>query len=140
MRAVVALSLALAACSGSRTTPPGGPPGAPDADLCAGRGCETASGLLTLTVLDAATMTPVSSQPSFLSSGYDGPMPFGCSAATSPCPSWQLAPSSALVGGTYTIDVVVAGYTTGQVTVTLAGPTSCCGAGPDVSATVTLAR
>lgn len=112
---------------------------AADADHCAGRGCATLSGQLTVTVLDAMTQMPIAVQPTFTTPIYSGPLAFTCSAAVTPCPSWVLGPQAAL-GYSLELHTSAPGYMPATTTVQFQMPVDCCGAGPDVATTITLSR
>jgi len=133
MRSAAACILAIAACG--KGHPPSGL--GPDADPCGGRGCYSATGPITLTVLDGSTHAPITVQPTFTAAIYSGPIPIQCTAMTTPCPSWQIGPG--IFGpGSADIGVAATGYASQQITVIAQGPVGCCGVGPVASATVTL--
>jgi hypothetical protein len=112
---------------------------AQDGTCCDGRGCASGVGPLTVTVLDAVTQQPVAGTITFTSTLYMGPIPATCSSSASPCPSWQIDGAQAFGAGAHDITATATGYRAATFTVVLMGPTGCCGQGPPVSATVTLA-
>jgi len=106
----------------------------PDPDPCAGLGCASGPGTLTLTVLDQATGQPVAGELTFTADGQT--LPFTCSAVVDPttaCPSWQLS-----IEGAFDVEVTALGYRPGTIHVLIEGPAGCCGIGPATSASLEL--
>jgi hypothetical protein len=140
MRAIVIAVVAITACaqndtsSDDCTVSKGG-------QCCDGRGCATGPGTLSLTVLDAATSQPIDGQLMATSSTYEGPLPFMCSTAASPCPSWELAAGPlGLSSGSLQITLSASGYQPLVYTAMLSEPTGCCGWGDTTFATVSLTK
>jgi hypothetical protein len=105
-------------------------------DSCAGLGCPSGSGTLTLQVLDTQTGAPVAGEVTFTAMGQ--PLHFMCSVfgdLGAACPSWTFS-----YEGTYDAVVQAAGYADGAIHFVLTGPAGCCGKGPDVSDTVKLTK
>jgi hypothetical protein len=107
-------------------------------DPCAGLGCATFPGTLTLSVVDGMGQ-PVA-DPTFTEQGH--PISAVCETDAGmiiqdagTCGAWVFDQLSV---GAQTITVGAPGYEPAMVSFTLQGPAGCCGKGPDVSQTVTL--
>jgi hypothetical protein len=146
MRTALALASIAAiaiACGSSSTSGSSGDGGTGsdggNPDPCAGLGCASSPGVLTMHVVDAS-QSPVAN-PTFAESGHplapvcvnDGGFEIDAGAS---CDSWRFP---FLSEGSHAIAVSAPGYATRTVTVTIQGPTGCCGQGPAVDEKVTLA-
>lgn len=130
------LALFLVACGGTTSGSDAGADGS--RNPCDGLGCAIGVGVLRVHVLDAQSMAPIAGV-SFSRGGAalaatcaaDAGAPDGGAA----CATWEL---DALGFGANTIDVAAPGYKAASLSVTMSGPSGCCGRGPDVEKTVTL--
>jgi hypothetical protein len=137
---------AIAACGGSTSTSDGGADGSTDGSKnpCDGLGCAIGVGKLTVHVLDAQSMTPVL-QTTFTENGQPlmatcvasdaGVAEGGADGGAPLCSTWLL---QTVFIGAHTIGVHAPGYKDETLTVTMQGPSGCCGMGPDVDKTVLL--
>jgi hypothetical protein len=110
-----------------------------NSDPCAGLGCATGPGTLVVGVLDAGG-TPVAGV-TFTESGQS--LQAYCESDAGQiltdagaCDAWHL---DTLSVGPHSILVSAPGYASQTIDVTIQGPAGCCGRGPEVDKTVTLA-
>ena len=149
MRVVLLLALVLAlipasGCGTGASSGAGGSTGTSttgtDTNSCAGLGCASFPGPLTIEVSDGMGQ-PVAF-PTFTEQGHalagvcetDAGMVI---ADAGSCGSWVF---DQLPMGPHTITVSAPGYEPATVSVTIQGPTGCCGQGPAVDRAVTLQR
>lgn len=139
--ATVVIACGSGVTSGSGSDGGSGTDGGSDAggNPCEGLGCASMPGPLLLHVLDASDL-PVA-HPAFAENGKAltpvcvSDAGFELDAGAS-CETWRF---DSLFEGKHTITVAAPGYSAQQVTVTVQGPAGCCGQGPAVEQTVTLA-
>ena len=138
----------MAACGSSNDagTPLGGDGGTTDGgsksdgggNPCDGLGCASMAGPVQIRVLDESG-SPISS-PTFEANGIPGQAVCETDAGqiiedAGTCDPWTL---DQLPFGSITISVSAPGYEPAAVTVTVSGPSGCCGIGPTVETSVTL--
>jgi hypothetical protein len=140
MRFHLLLTLVLAlvpasACSGGGSSGTGG---STNTNPCAGLGCASGPGTLTLEVVDGAGQPVVG--PQFTEQGHavDGLCETDAGMVVidaGACASWVFQTLSI---GAHTITVSAPGYDPATVSASIQGPAGCCGQGPAVNQTVTL--